>query len=103
MTGELNFKSPDQKSSLPSDLETFLDADLSPVYITFGSISPYRVQETIDLIIEAVKESGCRAIILTDWDNIQTALRSGCPSIVVEHAFDQTFWGERIRTFGSSR
>ncbi len=132
VAGELNFKSPDQKPSLPSDLEAFLSEGPSPVYITFGSISPYRVQETIDLILEAVKESGCRAIIQADWDNIQsedkmdsiykcshlphvdvfpycalvvhhggagtthTALRAGCPSIVVEHAFDQTFWGKEL-------
>ncbi len=31
-----------------------------------------------------------------------TALRSGCPSIVVEHAFDQTFWGNELRRIGVS-
>lgn len=29
-----------------------------------------------------------------------TALRAGCPSVVVEHAFDQTFWGEELKRLG---
>jgi len=29
-----------------------------------------------------------------------SALRAGCSSIVVEHAFDQTFWGNELRRLG---
>lgn len=136
IAGELNLKSPDTKPSLPVNLETFLNAGSAPVYITFGSLSPYRAEETIELIFEAIKESACRAIIQADWDNIQsaietdtiykcsrlphvdvfprcalvvhhggagtthTALRAGCPSIVIEHAFDQTFWGNELERIG---
>lgn len=136
ITGELNFKAVDQKLSLPYDLEQFLNSGSAPIYITFGSISPYRAQETTELILESVKNSGCRAIIQADWENIQSviegdgiykcsrlphakvfprcalvvhhggagtthaALRAGCPSIVIEHAFDQNFWGNELKLLG---
>lgn len=29
-----------------------------------------------------------------------TSLRAGCPSIVVEHAFDQLFWGQELHRLG---
>ncbi|MNK04261.1 4'-demethylrebeccamycin synthase [compost metagenome] len=29
-----------------------------------------------------------------------TSLRAGCPSIVVEHAFDQQFWGQELHRLG---
>ena len=134
--GEMNFKSPDQQSSLPNDLEAFLNSGSAPIYMTFGSITPYQAQETTMLMLKAVRESGYRAIIQADWDNINTgsitesiykcrrlphadifphcaavvhhggagtthtALRAGCPSVVVEHAFDQTFWGNELERIG---
>lgn len=134
--GELNFKSADRQPSLPDDLKEFVNSGAAPVYMTFGSIAPYQAQETTLLMLKAVKESGCRAIIQADWDNIHTdaiaediyqcrrlphadvfphcaavvhhggagtthtALRAGCPSIVVEHAFDQTFWGNELERIG---
>jgi len=30
----------------------------------------------------------------------QSPLRSGCPSVVVEHACDQTYWGQQLRRVG---
>jgi sterol 3beta-glucosyltransferase len=30
------------------------------------------------------------------------ALRAGCPSIVVEHAFDQLFWGQTLQKAGAA-
>ena len=137
ITGELNFKTPDHKPPFPDDLKEFLNSGPAPIYITFGSISPYRAQETTELIRESVKESGCRAIIQADWDNVRqsvikedsiykctrlphadvfphcslvihhggagtthAALRTGCPAIVIEHAFDQTFWGNELERLG---
>lgn len=137
ITGELNFKNTDQQPPLPEDLKEFLKSGPAPIYITFGSISPYRVQETTELIHESVKASGCRAIIQADWDNVRqsdikedniykcnrlphaevfpycalvihhggagtthAALRAGCPAIVIEHAFDQTFWGNELERLG---
>ena len=31
-----------------------------------------------------------------------TALRAGCPSVVVEHAFDQQFWGSELQRLGAA-
>ena len=134
--GELNFKADDTKELVPEALEDFFNSGTKPIFMTFGSMSPCNAEETIELMFEAVKESGCRAIIQADWGNIQTdiqdenvfkcgrlpyldvfpfcaavvhhggagtthaTLRSGCPSIVVEHAFDQTFWGTELERVG---
>ncbi len=138
ISGELDFRSSNQQTCLPDDLKTFLASGSAPVYMTFGSISPYQAEKTAQLMLDAVKEVGCRAIIQADWNNIHTdsepegifkcqrlphaeifplcaaivhhggagtthsALRAGCPSIVVEHAFDQTFWGNELERVGAA-
>jgi len=33
----------------------------------------------------------------------QSSLRSGCPSVVVEHACDQTYWGQQLRRVGVTK
>ena len=33
---------------------------------------------------------------------VQSSLRSGCPSVVVVHAFDQAFWGKRLHQLGAA-
>ncbi|MDX8399894.1 MAG: hypothetical protein R8K20_06560, partial [Gallionellaceae bacterium] len=134
--GDLNSFSIDQPSTLPQALKSFLDAGKPPVYMTFGSLSPYERENTVSLMLDAAEKSGCRAIIQTDWDLVSSkankadvfacgtlphaeifphcaaivhhggagtthsALRAGTPSIVVEHAFDQCFWGKELNRVG---
>lgn len=51
----------------PQDLSDFLAAGEAPVYIGFGSMPDSKPQATTRLIIDAVQQSGKRAVILTGW------------------------------------
>lgn len=51
----------------PQDLTHFLEAGEAPVYIGFGSMPDSQPQATTRLLIEAVRQAGKRAIILTGW------------------------------------
>lgn len=51
----------------PAELTTFLAAGLPPVYIGFGSMTNRNPAATTHLIIEAVRQSGQRAILLSGW------------------------------------
>jgi len=125
-----------EKVGIPDDLRAFLDAGDPQVYLTFGSLTQFNVEDTTRLLTEAVRLSGRRAIIQSDWDNVpgiadtpdifkitkiphhtvfphcsvivhhggvgtsHTALRSGCPSVVVEHAGDQIYCGQQLPRIG---
>ncbi len=51
----------------PRDLEAFLSAGRPPVYIGFGSMRAQSPEALTDLIVEAVKLSGQRAVLLSGW------------------------------------
>jgi sterol 3beta-glucosyltransferase len=51
----------------PQDLCDFLAAGDAPVYIGFGSMPDSKPEATTRLIIDAVRQSGKRAVILTGW------------------------------------
>jgi len=53
---------------MPEDLRKFLDAGDPPVYMTFGSVPHTRA--SAELLIEAARAAGCRAIIQARWDGI---------------------------------
>jgi sterol 3beta-glucosyltransferase len=51
----------------PPDLRDFLAAGDAPVYIGFGSMPDSKPEATTRTLIEAVRQSGKRAVILTGW------------------------------------
>ena len=51
----------------PAELKAFLDAGEPPVYIGFGSMVSAEMKETLDVVLEAVRRSGVRAILSTGW------------------------------------
>lgn len=51
----------------PQDLADFLAAGEAPVYIGFGSMPDSKPQATTRTLIEAVRQAGKRAVILTGW------------------------------------
>jgi UDP:flavonoid glycosyltransferase YjiC (YdhE family) len=57
----------------PSGLMDFLQAGPPPVYIGFGSMSTRKPEETADLVVEALKRTGQRAILLSGWGGLQKA------------------------------
>jgi sterol 3beta-glucosyltransferase len=57
----------DEEWSPPSELTDFINAGEAPVYVGFGSMPDSKPQATTRMIIEAVRRTGRRAIILTGW------------------------------------
>lgn len=53
----------------PADLATFLRGS-APVYIGFGSMVPQDAAQTTQLVIDAVHQSGQRAILATGWGGL---------------------------------
>ena len=51
----------------PQDLSEFLATGDAPVYIGFGSMPDSKPEATTRLIVDAVQQSGKRAVILTGW------------------------------------
>jgi len=131
--GDLHFKSPQQYIPMAGELETFLKTGTPPVYITFGSLTPFGNEKLDKIVTQAVELAGCRAIFQSGVDaqisnklfkcskaphavvfpqciaivhhggagTTHSALRAGKPSIVVEHAFDQLFWGKELQKRGA--
>lgn len=55
----------------PPALEAFLQDGPPPVYIGFGSMSSRRPEETTRLILQALAQSGQRAVLLSGWNGMQ--------------------------------
>jgi sterol 3beta-glucosyltransferase len=54
----------------PVELGTFLDSGPPPVYVGFGSMVDHEREEMTRLIIEAVRQTGQRAILLGGWSDL---------------------------------
>lgn len=54
----------------PAELSRFLAAGPKPIYIGFGSMLSGQADEFTDLVIDAVRASGRRAIIATGWGGL---------------------------------
>lgn len=52
------------------DLAAFLDAGPPPVYIGFGSMASRHPERTTQLVLDAVAQSGCRAILASGWGGL---------------------------------
>lgn len=57
--------------SPPADLLGFLDAGPPPVYIGFGSMGSRQPEETANLILQALAQTGQRAILLSGWGGLR--------------------------------
>ncbi len=57
----------------PAGLTDFLAAGPPPVYIGFGSMSQRRPEETTRLILEVLRATGQRAILLSGWDGLKSS------------------------------
>lgn len=55
----------------PPALEEFLGRGPAPLYIGFGSMSSRKPVETAHLILQAVVQTGQRAVILSGWDGLK--------------------------------
>lgn len=57
-----------------AELDNFLRSGLPPVYIGFGSIVIDSPEELTNILIEAVRASGSRAIISRGWSKLGSGL-----------------------------
>ena len=55
----------------PTQLTAFLAAGSPPVYIGFGSMSSREPEATTDLVIEALRKTNQRAILLSGWGGLR--------------------------------
>nr|MDO8109568.1 glycosyltransferase [Candidatus Sigynarchaeota archaeon] len=69
VTGFWFLDSPDDLEPSPELLE-FIERGSPPVYIGFGSISNRKPEETTNLIIKALKQTGDRAIMYSGWGGL---------------------------------
>lgn len=60
----------DKTWEAPCDLLNFLERGEKPVYIGFGSMGDRKPEATTRLVLEAVRQSGKRAILLSGWAGI---------------------------------
>ncbi|MFH1726905.1 MAG: glycosyltransferase [Pseudomonadota bacterium] len=71
--GFFNMPIEGEDKALPDGLEEFLNAGEKPIYITFGSmmgVSVEYAEETTKILIEAIKKAGVRAILQSEWDQL---------------------------------
>lgn len=55
----------------PPALEEFLQREPTPIYIGFGSMSSRKPEETAHLIIQALVQTGQRAVLLSGWNGLK--------------------------------
>lgn len=57
------------------ELEQFLSAGEKPIYIGFGSMTSGDMGDTLRIVLEAVKQSGVRAVMSTGWGGVDIPKR----------------------------
>ncbi|GAA3645608.1 glycosyltransferase [Lentzea roselyniae] len=65
-------------------LKAFLEAGPPPVYVGFGSMAGRDAERTGDIVAEAVRAAGVRAIVATGWGGL--AARSSDDLLVIDQA-----------------
>ncbi|KAE8336658.1 hypothetical protein BDV24DRAFT_155031 [Aspergillus arachidicola] len=55
----------------PAELDAFMRAGPPPVYIGFGSIVLEDVEKTLSILLDAIQETGVRAIISCGWSGLE--------------------------------
>jgi len=72
LCGFLNIPEKGESWQMPEGLKQFLKEGDAPVYITFGSMiaSDPNPRDVTQLLIKAVQLAGCRAIIQSNWDEL---------------------------------
>ncbi|MCX2953648.1 glycosyltransferase [Lentzea sp. NEAU-D7] len=73
-------------------LREFLEAGPPPVYLGFGSMAGRDAQRTGDIVAEAVRASGVRAVIATGWGGL--AARSSDDLLVIDQAPHDWLFGK---------
>ena len=54
-----------------AELTAFLEKGEKPVYIGFGSMVSEDMGETLEIVLEAIRQSGVRAVMSTGWGGVE--------------------------------
>jgi UDP:flavonoid glycosyltransferase YjiC (YdhE family) len=65
------YLAPSPTWSAPTDLLEFLRSGPPPVYIGFGSMNVCEPDRTTRIALDAIRKSGCRAILLKGWGGLR--------------------------------
>ena len=55
----------------PADLVAFLQNGPPPVYVGFGSMGSRKPEETTDMVLQALAETGQRGVLLAGWEGMR--------------------------------
>jgi sterol 3beta-glucosyltransferase len=58
----------------PAELADFLESGLPPVYVGFGSMVDHEREDMTRLVVEALGQAGQRAILLSGWSDLGSAV-----------------------------
>lgn len=85
LCGFLGLDKPAEGWLMPDALADFINDGEAPVYFTFGVASSVTLNESLDIFVDSIKRSKCRAIIQAPWSSIRDKLEH--PDIFfIEHA-----------------
>jgi UDP:flavonoid glycosyltransferase YjiC (YdhE family) len=72
LTGFLFLDDPDWRPD--PGLEAFLEADVPPVYVGFGSMMQPDAATFTREVVQALRTTGCRAVVATGWGGLDRAV-----------------------------
>jgi UDP:flavonoid glycosyltransferase YjiC (YdhE family) len=79
----------------PRELVDFLDSSPQPVFIGFGSTPFPRPEATTDLVVRAVRQAGCRAVMLAGGSGLATGQLT--PEILSLNSAPHSWLFSRVR------
>ena len=89
--GFLDFTGDAELWRLPASLAEFLENGPPPVYLTFGSVQQTAPEWSMDLFLEAVALTGCRAVVQTSSSRFPAGARQGQVYFIGSHPHQPVF------------
>ncbi|HLF95966.1 MAG TPA: glycosyltransferase [Methylococcaceae bacterium] len=93
--GFFNLEDDAQRWTQPEELRAFLEEGDAPIYCTFGSLQQAMPEWSMDLLVEAVRRVGCRAIVQSSSARFPVDSRQGLCYFIGRHPHQPVF--ERCR------
>lgn len=77
----IGYLDPGDGESLPAEIEAFIERGPAPVYIGFGSMPDRHPRNTTQLLVDATRRAGVRAVISKGWADFGGELPEHCISV----------------------
>jgi sterol 3beta-glucosyltransferase len=75
----------------PTDLVAFLDAGPPPIYVGFGSMTLPDPEAMARLVLAAIAQAGCRAVLAAGWGGLRSTARPADVFVIDETPHDWLF------------